>query len=158
MLFDLPATHPGVISGGMADTRLANLWNPLPGIKWSDSLQEVEDHLRSSGVHFDAATLVSGHLHLANTDALFRTASNADVIGQNDRILSISVVFSQPPLLTDVIAAYDKQLGPAVEKHIADTEDQITTVKWSRREGDATLTVTLTETQGTLGIVYTATF
>ena len=153
-----PATHPGVISGGMADTRLANLWNPLPGIKWSDSLQEVEDHLRSSGVHFDAATLVSGHLHLANTDALFRTASNADVIGQNDRILSISVVFSQPPLLTNVIAAYDKQLGPAVEKHIADTEDQITTVKWSRREGDATLTVTLTETQGTLGIVYTATF
>jgi hypothetical protein len=153
-----PTTHPGVISGGITDTRLANLWNPLPGIKWSDGLPGVEDHLRSSGVHFDAATAVPGHLHLANTDAFFHTASDADVIGQDDHISSISVVFSQPPLLTDVIAAYDKQLGPAAEKQIAATEDQITTVKWSQKEGGAALTVTLTETQGTLGIVYTATF
>jgi hypothetical protein len=154
----LPATQPGVISSRMADTRLANLWNPIPGVQWSDSLPEVEGHLRNSGVHFDTATAISGHLHLASTDAFFHTASDADVIGQDDHISSISVVFSQPPLLTDVIAAYDKQLGHPVEKHIAVTEDQITTVKWLQREGGATLTVTLTETQGTLGIVYIATF
>jgi hypothetical protein len=68
---------------------------------------------------------------------------------------SINAVFKQPPALSVVIAEYDKQFGTPSEKHIASSEDQISTIVWKKPYGEYSLTVTVTETQGTLSIGFT---
>jgi hypothetical protein len=135
----------------------ADVWNPLPGVKWSDGLQDVEAHLRSSGGHLDAATISGDRLHLANTDAVFHSAADADVIFAGGQMTAINVSFTQPPAITAVVDSYDKQFGPATAKKLASSEADVSTAKWIVKKNEVTLTVTLTETQGILGIVYALT-
>jgi hypothetical protein len=146
--------NPAAVSSGSNHEIPADSWNPLPGVKWSDSLPDVSEHLRTAGVKFDTATIASDHLHVSNTNAILGSAAEIDVIYHGAAMSSINVTFIQPPVLTDVVTNYDKLFGSPVEKNLAVSEDKVTTVKWSHKTSDVTLTVTLTETQGTLGIVY----
>ena len=133
---------------------LSEVWNPLPGVKWSDALEDVQGRLTASGVHFQAFTANADDLHLADTDALFHSAAEADVLFKSGRMTGINVTFSQPPVMADVIAVYDKELGTAVVKDLAASEDKVSTVKWILKKDRFTVTTTLTETQGTLSISY----
>ena len=134
---------------------LTSMWNPLPGVKWTDAMDVIESHLHASGAHFDSATVKPDLLHISNLDALFHSPSETEVIYRNGHMTGINVTFTQPPVFTDVVADYDKQLGVAVDKKLAASEDQVSTVKWLVKKGALTVTVTATETQGTLGIAYT---
>jgi hypothetical protein len=147
-------TAPSSAPAAPAIPGLDEVWNPLPGVKWSDSMQDIDPHLRAAAVHFDGATVTGSHVHLSNTDAVFHSASDADIVFQDGHMVSVNVTFSQPPVLTDFVAAYDKQLGPAIAKTIASSEDKVSTIKWIVKKDAITLTVTATETQGTLSVVY----
>jgi hypothetical protein len=68
---------------------------------------------------------------------------------------SINAVFKHPPALSVVIAEYDNQFGAPSENHTASSEDQISTIVWKKPYDKYSLTVTVTETQGTLSIGYT---
>jgi hypothetical protein len=146
------------VSAATSPPEVSGLWNPLPGIKWTQNISDVEAHLRAAKVKFEAVTESSDNLHIAGTDALFRSNSEIDVIYDAGQMRSINTTFAQPPPLTTIISDYDKQFGPAVEKDIAVSEDKISIAKWVAKRDNATLTITLTETQGTLGIVYAITY
>jgi len=136
-------------------TELARIWNPLSAIRWSDDIVAAAAHLRESGPQTEPVVPNANQLRLANTTALFHSASDVDILFRAGIMSSINAVFRQPPALSAVVAEYDKQFGTALEKHIASSEDQVSTIVWKNTYGRLSLTVTVTETQGTLSISYT---
>jgi hypothetical protein len=130
------------------------LWNPLPGVKWTENISGIEPRLRAANVKLDAVTRNSGSLHIATTDAIFHSISEINVIFAAGQMISIDATFTQPPALAAIISEYDRRFGPAIEKNIAVSEDKVSTVRWMSRENNATLTISLTETQGTVEITY----
>jgi hypothetical protein len=137
---------------------LAAIWNPLPGVRWSDNILSVAAHLRQAGLQTETITPNAEHLRLPDTAALFHSACDVDILFRAGTMSSINAVFKQPPVLSVVMAEYDRQFGVAIEKHIASSEDQVSTIVWKNTYGKRSLTVTVTETQGTLSIGYTIDF
>jgi hypothetical protein len=140
--------------GKAADPELSTIWSPLQGVRWGQTPSEVESGLRSSGINLGKVTLGPNLLHLSGTDALFRSSAEMDITFTDGEMTSLNVTFTQPPVLGAIVDEYDKRLGPAIEKKIASSEDQISTVRWTVRSDKGKLLIVLTETQGTIGIVY----
>lgn len=146
-------------SSGAASARPTNgaaidVWNPLPGVKWSDPAQNIQDLLKGAGVHFDSASLSGNNLQISNTDALFKSPANIEVISQDGQPGTINVTFTQPPALADVVADYEKQFGQALTKNITGNEAYVSKVQWAVKKDAYTVNITVTEFQGTLSIVY----
>jgi hypothetical protein len=139
-------------------TELAKIWNPLSGVRWSDDIVAAAAHLHEAGLQAEPAVSNAAQLRLVDTTALFHSACDVDVLFRAGTMSSINAVFKQPPALSIVVAEYDKQFGAAIEKHIASSEDQVSTITWKNTYGKQSLTVTVTETQGTLSIGYTIDF
>jgi hypothetical protein len=136
-------------------TELARIWNPLPTVHWSDDIQAAAARLHEAGLQTETIVSNTEQLRLTNTTALFHSACDVDILFRAGIMSSINAVFKQPPALSVVIAEYDNQFGAPSEKHIASSEDQISTIVWKKPYGKYSLTVTVTETQGTLSIGYT---
>ncbi|MGB8353933.1 MAG: hypothetical protein WCD79_08620 [Chthoniobacteraceae bacterium] len=133
---------------------LQTLWNPMPGVTWADAMDAVEKNLRQAGVTLDAARGADDNLHIANTDAFFHKSADVDVVYAKGLMEKINVTFSQPPELVDVIAAYDKQLGPSISKIISPGANAPSTVKWLLKKDGQSLSVTATEVQGVLSLSF----
>ena len=102
----------------------------------------------------DAVTSAGEDLHIANADALFHKTADVDIAFEKGLMKKISATFSQPPELVDVIAAYDKQLGPAIAKTISPGADAPSTVKWVLKKDSLTVNVVATEVQGVLSLSF----
>jgi hypothetical protein len=148
----LPSTNEA--ASNVANAFAIDLPSPLPNVSWTTPLTSIDAHLRATGVRLDSAIVAGNRLHIDNTDAVLQSYADIDVLSRDGRISSINVVFKAPPILATVIAGYDRQFGPAMQKHLAASEDQVSTVKWKQSRDKFTLTVTLTENQGTVSIAY----
>jgi hypothetical protein len=153
-----PASAPAAPLPHTPRTELAMIWNPLPGVRWSDDILATAAHLREAGLQIEPVVPNAEQLRLADTTVLFHSACDVDILFRAGAMSSINAVFKQPPPLSVVVAEYDKQLGLAIDKHIASSEDQISTIVWKNTYGKLSLTVTVTETQGTLSVGYTIDF
>jgi hypothetical protein len=141
-------------AAGTSNPAFAVLWNPLPGIRWNDNIATTNEKLRRPPFVNVPIAIDQQGIHLTRTNVLFGNSSDIDVNFLRGRMISIDVTFLQPPPLEEVIDAYDRQLGPSSEKRLANSEDLVTTVTWMQRHSGSTLSVSLTETQGTLTISY----
>ena len=85
---------------------------------------------------------------------LFDAPADVEVAFRDGRMTNVSVSFTQAPPLTEVIAAYEKRFGRPARKTLASKVYGTSTVRWAVRRGGKTMTVTLTEHQGSTGIVF----
>ncbi len=66
----------------------------------------------------------------------------------------IVATFTRPPSMKEVVAAYEKQFGPALEKVFKGQEEQ-SIARWTVKEPPVgTLEIKVTEAQGTQVITY----
>ena len=66
----------------------------------------------------------------------------------------IVATFTRPPNMKEVVAAYEKQFGPAIEKVFKGQEEQ-SVARWTVKQSPAgTVDIKVTEAQGTQVITY----
>lgn len=146
-------------AGGSAK-QPTKLWNPLPGLNWGDSFVAAHQLLRDSRFHFtsisplDASDRPEKQIMLTGAEAILASAANIQIFFLQDRMTKITATFTHPPALREAVAAYEQQFGKPLEKTIAADAFAASTVRWLVKEQDATLAITLSETQGTLTLVY----
>ena len=144
-----------------ADTQtVAGIWNPLPGVKWSDDFGTANMILRQ-GIFVRAgfsgpqeATTPDVSFVIDQAEILFDAPANIQVQYAKLRMSRIIVSFTQPPAFSQVVATYEKQFGAPAKKLIAGNAFDTGEVTWSVPQKNATLTITLTQVQGSMEISY----
>lgn len=151
------APSPGPTARARAHEALKKLWHPLSNLHWSDGYEEARTALQESKTAIrpiaspDPATRL---IRLAETDALFASPANIDLLFRDGRMQRVEATFTRPPALKEVVTAYEKQFGKPAEKSIAEAAYATSRVRWTLKSGEAALHVTATETQGNLRIVF----
>ena len=90
----------------------------------------------------------------SEAQVLFSSPANFDVVFQGGQMTRIVATFTRPPEIKLVIAAYEKQFGPALEKVLTRQEEQ-SIARWLVKQPQGgTLEIRVTEAQGTQVITY----
>lgn len=154
---------PGALAGGGSSARpaavplspatpagLGDLWHPLPGLSWSDDRATA---LRKLG----AAAANSGSdagITLDDTKLLFDSPAAIEIAFREARTESVVATFTRPPVLRDIVAAYEKRFGTPALKQLTDDQFEQSTVRWVVAGKSADLTILLTEAQGIVKLVF----
>ncbi len=159
----MPAAPTEAASGSAPaspSAALAEVWNPLPGIKWSDDYaaahQELRDGaiVRSSIGSPEQPATPNSPILLYDAQPIFNAPANIEIDFQNGGMSQIVATFSQPPSITEAVAAYEKQFGPAVQKTLTTNAFETSTIHWVVPQKGADLDIVLTESQGSMSIAY----
>jgi len=143
-----------------SDPKLATVWNPLPGLQWGDSYERTHKTLRDASVAFtsispeDKSNTPDKTITWSEAQVLFASPANFDVNFQGGHMSRIVATFTRPPNMKEVVAAYEKQFGPAIEKVFKGQEEQ-SVARWTVKQSPAgTVDIKVTEAQGTQVITY----
>jgi len=143
---------------------LTEVWNPLPGVKWGDDYATVHQILRESNF---VRTSIGGpelppnpnsSIVIYEAEVILNAPANIEVEFQNSRLSKIVANFTQPPALSEAVAAYQQQFGEPIKKLLTSNAFETSTVVWLIKCKTADLQITLTETQGSLQIAYNLIF
>ncbi|HEV7406588.1 MAG TPA: DNRLRE domain-containing protein [Chthoniobacteraceae bacterium] len=154
-----PGAPAAAVAGGPgaspeSDPKLAAVWNPIPGLHWGDGSARTHQILREARIPSTALSpeeeANGGDRTTLWTDAqlLFASPANIEVAFHEGRMQRIVATFTRPPAIRDVVAAYEKQFGPALEKVFTRQEEQ-SHAQWTVKQPAATLEIKVTEAQGT---------
>ena len=160
-----PVTGPGQNPGNAAPPTpgLADVWNPLPHVKWSDDYATVHQTLREGSF---VNSGISGPLQPPGPDCsivvyeaevILNAPANIEIDFHQGLMTKIVTTFTQPPALSEAVAAYEKQFGPAATKTLTSIASETSTVTWVVPQKSMNLKIAMTETQGTLEISYAVT-
>jgi len=147
-----------IVAGGdearTSDPKLAAVWNPLPGLSWGDSFAHTQEIIRKlSGIAGNQSDISSPTVNWSESKALFASPANIEIAFKEGQMSRIAATFTRPPNIKEVVAAYEKQFGPALEKVFASQEQQ-SIAHWSVKQPGASLEIKVTEAQGTQIITY----
>ncbi|MGB2823352.1 MAG: hypothetical protein WBF17_20385, partial [Phycisphaerae bacterium] len=137
----------------------AALFHPIPGLDWRDGCGQAYKKLRSASFKYVAispqpAGKGSETVSLSGAKALFDSPADVELAFQDGRMVKVSVSFTQAPPLTEVLAAYERKLGRAETRKLATQVYGTSTIRWQDRGGGRTLTVTVTDHQGSMAITF----
>ncbi|MCE0496492.1 MAG: beta-galactosidase [Methylacidiphilales bacterium] len=158
------ATASGAQASGTGSaSALADVWNPLPGVKWSDDYATTHQILRDGNFvktsisEMEQSPNPNSSIVVYEAEVILNAPANIEIDFQNAQMNKIVVAFTQPPVLSEAVAAYEKQFGVPVKKTIAPNASETSLVTWQVQQKAANLEITLTETQGTMEITYIVT-
>jgi hypothetical protein len=147
----MPA-HEGIATA--RDPKLAGVWNPLPELSWGDSYLQAQQIVRKlSGTPGNQNDMPGQTINWLESSALFSSPANIEIAFREGRMLRIAATFTRPPDMKEVVAAYEKQFGPAQEK-VFTRQEQQSIARWSVKQPGASLEIKVTEAQGTRIITY----
>jgi hypothetical protein len=134
--------------------KLAGIWNPLQALNWGDSYAHTQQIVRKlSGTPANQNDVPDRTINWNESTALFSSPANIEIAFKEGHMFRIAATFTRPPNMKEVVAAYEKQFGPALEKVFARQEQQ-SIARWSLKQAGATLEIKVTEAQGTQVITY----
>lgn len=136
----------------------ADLSDPIPGVKWGQNAAQVDAALRKSTLAFTSIDRIDpdkpeARVTLSDARVLWDTPTDVVFSFKDGTLHEIRLTFKQPPPLNEAVAAFEKQLGPPLEKKLA-RQEEVSRARWSVRQGGCSLEVIVTEAQGTLGVSY----
>jgi hypothetical protein len=150
----------GEVIADDTNTKLAGIWNPIPGLQWGDSYSRAHKTLNDAGVAFtsispeDKSRSPDKTINWMEAQVLFGSPANFDVTFEGGKMTRIAATFTRPPDMKEVVAAYEKQFGPAIEKVFTRQEEQ-SIARWTVKAPPVgTLEIKVTEVQGTQVITY----
>ncbi len=159
----LQSAAPGATQRPAATTHAAanQTYNPLPGLSWSDPYFAAHQILRDGALLItsispeDNSAKPDKTLTLFNAELLPNSAADIDVVFANNAMSRITLTFTRPLLLADLLNHLEKSLGLPAQRTLVETADKTTTIDWSKKAG---LSVQLKEAQGvqTVTFKYTA--
>jgi len=136
-------------------SQISNLksFNPLPGLCWADGYHQSHQILRDGPLIITSITPEDNSNRAAKTITLFNaelypgSAADIEIAFADNKMTRITLAFSRPLPLTELLARLEKDFGAPTKKDIADAAYNTTTVAW----GDA---VELKEAQGVQTVIF----
>lgn len=140
----------------------SGLWNPLPGLEWNLDYAAAHQALRdgnllkSSISRFDGSDKAEKTITLSEAQVIFKANADVEISFDKDGMSRIAYTFTQPPPLSQLISAWEKEFGDPKEKTIATEAYNTSRIRWVHPgQGKGSVEITVTETQGTLGVRFT---
>ncbi|QNN23608.1 hypothetical protein HED60_15445 [Planctomycetales bacterium ZRK34] len=143
------------------DLALAKVDHPMPGLSWGDNFARAHRLLREAT--FTRGTLLpttttdaeQRRIVLSDTRGVFEKPADVELqFDEAGRMKRLSVTFTENPAFVDVIDRLQRRYGEPVAKHLVDTAERESRVKWTAHADPADLAVTATEVQGVIRIRY----
>ncbi len=151
----------GPTGGGGGDARLTGIYNPLPGVSWGDTYAEAHKTLRDGAYRRtgispeDTSSRPVKTITVTEAQILLDTPADIDVLFAGGRMHRIVATFRRPPVLREAAATLEKRFGRPLESRITGDQTREDRVRWRVRAPAADLEVALTESQGTVSLIYT---
>jgi hypothetical protein len=153
-------SSPGTAAapGAIAAAPLPGVWSPIRGLTWGTTPEAAQEAIRAAKTRLTSITPgtdIAGRKTILLAGSRFLWDAPADVLlafGARG-LQRIEVTFTQPPSFAHAVADYEKQFGPPATMKLA-SQEQESTVAWSIKRAEATLSITLSETQGIMRAIY----
>lgn len=146
---NVAVTAPRQSAGG-------SMWSPIACLRWDSSYASAHQALRESALPFSSISPIQnvsdGSIMVSDAEMLFGAPANLELIFQNGQLTRIGATFTRSPNLEEVVSTYKKELGQPVQETIVAEAYATSKVRWIKKQDDAELEVTVTETQGSSGI------
>jgi hypothetical protein len=154
-----PSTPAGPAPQGSA---AGSSYVPIPGLSWTDGYASAHRALSGSKLKFETISKLDDSqkpdkaIVLSRAVVLFGSPADIEIAFRQNRMSRIAVSFLQAPPLTEVIAEYETRFGRPVVKQLASQVYGTSTVRWVVAGPKRTLSVSITDHQGTMGITFQA--
>ncbi len=152
-----PSSRAGV-AAAISAAPLPGVWSPIHGLTWGSTPESAQEVIRTTKPPLASVTPgtdPSGRKtqSLAGSRFLWDAPADALLTFGGGGLQRIEATFTQPPSFTVAIADYEKQFGPPATKKLTSQEGE-SVVTWSVKRQEATLSITLSETQGTMRAIF----
>jgi hypothetical protein len=147
-------------AGGSLASSDSTLWNPFPNLSWNLNYDNSHRFLRESTVIFSSISPedLTNHpqktitLSDAQLPDLWNAPADVQFNFDSDHLQSITATLKQPPPFEQAAADFAKRFGPANQKQLG-TQYERSLAQWN--DAGNGLSVTLTESQGTMQVLLT---
>ncbi|HCD33249.1 MAG TPA: hypothetical protein DER01_12640 [Phycisphaerales bacterium] len=136
---------------------VSTLWYPLAGLTWSDTYGKAHKKIRESPLvytHLKADDKKQNLITLNQAQVLFNLPADIQIYFDHSGSNKVSLVYSQPPAMLDVIEQFTQRFGKPTQKVLSTNAYQENRIVWEQAQNNEHLKTIVTENQGVLQIIF----